>query len=687
MTTERKKIIAVDDNSENLLAIKNTLKDLYDVYPSPSALKMFYLLDHIMPDLILLDVEMPDMNGYEVVQKLKNSDKFKKIPVMFLTSMDDAKSEMEGLNLGAIDYIHKPFVAPLLLRRIKTHMSLIDHQVEAQNAARAKGDFLSHMSHEIRTPLNAVIGMINIAASTGDVHKIKYCLDRAGNASRHLLNIINDILDMSKIEANKFELSNSEYNNKKMLMDIINVTNIRAEEKKLNFVVNLNVNVPPFIISDELRFSQVIMNLLTNAIKFTPENGSVILTIEKIDESEDDVILRTEVSDSGIGITEEQQKRLFMSYNQADNTITKRFGGTGLGLTISKQIVELMHGKIWVESKPNKGSKFIFTTKVKKGVGKTEMQLSSKIKKDELRILAVDDSEETRMYLAHIMEAFHLPCDIACNGNEALEMMKKTQDKPYNLFFVDWQMPGMDGIELTRRIKRTMGDKSFVIMFSMADWRNIEKEAISAGVKQFIPKPLFPSVLINAINDCIEIRPKDGSYGYDEFKDDNFNFKDYTILIAEDVEINREIISAFMEETGISIEYAEDGTKAVSMFQENPDKYAIILMDVNMPEMDGYEATQAIRALELIQAKEIPIIAMTANVFKEDIEKCLSSGMNDHIGKPVSPDDLYKKIKNHLPLPKSLNGMNKAVPENALETNITEPHADSGEELGNDQKL
>jgi len=510
MTNNRKKIIAVDDNIENLTAIKNTLKDLYEVYPSPSALKMFSLLEHLRPDLILLDVEMPDMNGYEAAQKLKQSDKFREIPIIFLTSMDDAQSEIKGLSIGAVDYIRKPFVGPLILRRIETHLSLIDHQLEAQKASHAKGQFLSHMSHEIRSPLNAIIGMINIATHTDDIQKIKHCLDKADNASRLLMGLINDILDMSKIEANKLELSNSEFNFEKMLANIINMTSVRAGEKNQNIVVNVNANVPPFIISDDLRLSQVITNLLTNAIKFTPENGIITLNAEKLDETDGEITLRIEVVDSGIGISEEQQKRLFTSYHQADNSITKNFGGTGLGLAISKRIVELMQGTIWIESELNKGAKFIFTIKAKKGTDK-----------------------------------------------------------------------------------------------------------------------------------AVEVSPA-GSKGT------GLSFRGYTILAAEDVEINREILSALLEETGISIDFTENGKEAVSRFTENPGRYNLILMDVHMPDMDGYEATQAIRTLESPQAKDIRIIAMTADVFKEDIEKCFSAGMNDHIGKPVSRDDLHEKLKKYL---------------------------------------
>ncbi|GBU27372.1 hypothetical protein R84B8_00902 [Treponema sp. R8-4-B8] len=536
--SEYKKIIVVDDNIENLTAIKNTLKDQYEVFPCSSAVNMFDLLEHFKPDLVLLDVEMPDINGYEAAAKLKSNEIFKDIPIIFLTSMNDAESEMAGLNLGAVDYIHKPFAAPLLLRRIKTHLSLIDHQLEAQNASRAKGEFLSHMSHEIRTPLNAIIGMINISLNTEDINKIKNCLQRANNASKHLMHIINDILDMSKIEAHKFELSYVEFNFEKTITNIFNVTNVRAEEKDINLSVNINKNVPTYIISDELRLSQIIINLVNNAIKFTLEKGKVTLSVEKTDESNGDITLRIEVADSGIGISEEQQKKLFTSYNQADSNISKNFGGTGLGLAISKEIVELMNGKIWIESELNKGSKFIFTIKVQKGTG---------------------DS--------------------------------------------------------------------------------IKEDSLSS--------------------------------------DSNINFKDHTILIAEDVDINRDILAALLESTEVSIDFAENGAAALSMFKADPGKYRLILMDVNMPEMNGYEATKEIRLFEenLIKnaaennaagnnslsfaegktqsnyrnlRKQIPIIAMTANVFKEDIDKCLKSGMNSHIGKPIEPEALYETLRKHL---------------------------------------
>ncbi|MCL2154573.1 MAG: response regulator [Leptospirales bacterium] len=520
----------------------------------------------------------------------------------------------------------------------------------AEHASSAKGEFLSRMSHEIRTPLNAIIGMINIGLGSDDIEKKNYCFKRADTASKHLLGLISDILDMSKIEADKFELSFREFDFEQALRNITNMANVRAEEKQQIFIVNLGNDVPAFILNDELRLSQVITNLLTNAIKFTPEKGTVTLGIEKVEEINDDVILRIEVSDSGIGISKEQQERLFMPFNQADASIAQKFGGTGLGLAISKRIIELMGGRVWIESELGKGAKFIFTIKAKKAEGRTRTKLSEKINKDSIHILAVDDSEETRNYFIHVMAALKLSCDVASGGAQAIYMIKNAVERPYNIFFVDWQMPDMDGIELTRIINELSGDNSIVIMISAHDWNIIEKEAFAAGVKHFVSKPLFPSTLIDAINICMGSEMNETADDVQsETPKRHYDFYNHTLLIAEDVEINREIMSAILEETGISIDFAENGKEAVSKFKAHPDRYSLILMDIQMPEMGGYEAAVNIRSLDCENAKTIPIIAMTANVFKEDIEKCLAVGMNSHLGKPVDTDDLYEKLELYLP--------------------------------------
>ena len=517
--------------------------------------------------------------------------------------------------------------------------------MQAQLATKAKSTFLSNMSHEMRTPMNAIIGMTNIAKTTEDPIKKEYCLDKIGGASKHLLGLINDILDMSKIEANKFQLSYDEFDFEKMLINITDVINFNLEAKSQTFIINLDKNIPPSIIGDELRLVQVITNLLTNAVKFTPEGGTILLNIKQLSHCDRESTIQIEVIDTGIGISEEQQSRLFTSFEQADSGITRKYGGTGLGLAISKRIVELMGGKIWIESELDKGSKFIFTIKVIEGHLASQSKLMAN--KDDVHILVVDDSPEIRTYFVHVMAALELSCDVAQSGSEAISMIENSKGKkPYNIFFIDWQMPEMNGIELIRKIKEITDNNGIIIMISAAEWSDIEKEALAVGVNSFVSKPLLPSTLINRINECLGY--KDALALRNQPTQKNYNFKNHTLLIAEDVDVNREIIGAVLENTGVYIDYAEDGLEAVALFSENPTKYSLILMDIHMPKMDGYDATRKIRSLDCPEALSIPIIAMTANVFREDIESCMEAGMNEHIGKPIDTQLLFKKLAYYL---------------------------------------
>jgi signal transduction histidine kinase/ActR/RegA family two-component response regulator len=384
-----------------------------------------------------------------------------------------------------------------------------------------KSAFLANMSHEIRTPMNAIVGMTTIGISSGVPERMVYCLRKIDNASKHLLGIINDILDMSKIEANKFELSLAEFYFEKMLQRIINVINFRLDEKRQKLTVNIDSAIPRLLFGDDQRLAQVITNLLGNAIKFTPEQGSIDLSARLLGAENGVCTITFTVKDTGIGISAEQKKKLFQSFQQADSDTTRKFGGTGLGLAISKNIVEMMDGSIWVDSEIGKGSAFSFTVKLKQSENKT-----------------------------------------GASGADP----QKIEEPP----------PDITGIFAGRRI-----------------------------------------------------------------------------LLAEDMEINREIVIALLESTKIAIDCAENGEEAVSIFTRNPEKYDLILMDLQMPQMDGFEATRLIRAFESQSEKssahrQVPIVAMTANVFREDIEKCLKAGMNDHVGKPLDINDVLEKLRRYI---------------------------------------
>jgi PAS domain S-box-containing protein len=394
----------------------------------------------------------------------------------------------------------------------------------ALSASRAKSAFLANMSHEIRTPLNAITGMTAIGKSADDAVRKDYCFTKIGDASSHLLGVINDILDMSKIEANKFELSPVEFNFEKMIQSAINVVNFRIDEKQQNFTVQIDKETPKILIADDQRLVQVITNLLGNAVKFTPEHGSISLDTRLLDEKDGLCTIEITVSDTGIGISPEQQEILFSSFQQAEASTTRRYGGTGLGLAISKSIVEMMGGKIWIKSDRGKGSAFIFTIQAKKGT----------------------------------------QANNAING------------------------PAAAG--------RTESGHSL-------------KEEEAALLELFAGR---------------------------------------RILLVEDVEINREIVLAFFEPFKLEIDCAENGAEAVRKFSEAPDRYDLIFMDIQMPEMDGYEATQRIRKLDMPRAKSIPIIAMSANVFREDVEKSIEAGMNNHVGKPLDFYEVLEKLKIYL---------------------------------------
>jgi len=524
---------------------------------------------------------------------------------------------------------------------------LLQAKEDAMRASSAKSVFLANMSHEIRTPMNAIIGMTAIGRAASDLEKKNYAFEKITGASSHLLGVINDILDMSKIEAGKFELSSVEFNFEKMLQKIITVITFRVEEKRQNLTVYIDGNIPDMLVGDDQRLAQVIANLLSNAVKFTPEGGAIHLKAHYEGEEDACVTLRIEVCDTGIGISTEQQARLFQSFQQAESSTTRKFGGSGLGLVISKRIVEMMGGTIWVQSESRQGTTFAFTIRAGRGTSTPYKGPHANLNWATIRTLVVDDDLIVLEHFKALAGKIGFACDTVASGQEALDRIARGS---YSIYFIDWKMPEMDGMELTRRIKADKGASSIVTMISAKERTALADEAKKAGVDKFLSKPLFTSDIVDCINECLGLEKvvaeQDGSPAA------LVSFAGRHVLLAEDVALNREIVLALLEPTDLTIDCAENGAAAVRMFQAAPERYDIILMDVQMPEMDGYEATRSIRALDVPQAGHIPIVAMTANVFREDVEKCLAAGMNDHVGKPLNLGEVVAKLYKYLPHPK-----------------------------------
>ena len=536
-------------------------------------------------------------------------------------------------------------IANALLRNQMTQ-ELATALEEARVASRAKSDFLSNMSHEIRTPMNAIIGMTMIGKSANDTEKKDYAFEKIEGASSHLLGVINDVLDMSKIEANKFELSPVEFEIEKMLKKVVGVIDFRVNERSQTLAVKLDPKIPQRLIGDDQRLAQVVTNLLSNAVKFTPEHGLITLKLRYMGEENGQCVIKVSVTDTGIGISPEQQQRLFTSFEQAESSTSRKFGGTGLGLAISKRVVELMNGEIWIDSELGKGATFTFTVQLELCPESAGQQSPSVSLKD-VRVLVVDDDADTREYFTALAERMDIKCDTAVNGREALEILER--DVKYDICFVDWRMPEMSGIELSKAMRDNGKEGPVIIMISAYDWNVIEQDAKAVGVNDFLTKPLFSSDVMDCISTYVGAKLMSTADSSPMTRTESF--EGHCILLAEDVEINREIVQSLLEPTHLEIDCAVNGIEAVRIFSAAPERYDMIFMDLQMPEMDGLTATRHIRELDIAKAKEIPIVAMTANVFKEDVEKCMAAGMNNHIGKPIDYDDMLNILKQYLQPP------------------------------------
>ena len=528
-------------------------------------------------------------------------------------------------------------------RVVEQQQALSNALAAAEEANKAKTAFLSNMSHEIRTPMNAIIGLDSIALNDPDTPpRTREYLEKIGASAEHLLGLINDILDMSRIESGRLTLKNEEFSFRKLLEAVNTMFSGQCQDKGLEYQCRINSEVDDYYIGDNMKLREVLINVLGNAVKFTPPGGRVELQVERAAKFDGKTTLRFTISDTGIGMSKEFLPHLFDAFSQEDSSTTTKYGNTGLGMAITKSIVEMMNGQIEVESEKDAGTTFVVTVTLCDS-DRTDLQDEQEIRPGEMTVLIVDDDPVACRHAQLVLEKAGIASELASSGPQAVEMVKlrHARMEPYNLILVDWKMPGMDGVETTRQIRAAIGHETAIIILTAYRWDDVLEEALQAGVDSFLPKPLFAGAVLEEFKSAL--KRKDILARKQQAKAD---LRGKHILLAEDVAVNAEIMLMVLQMRQMEADHAENGKKAVEMFAAHPEGYYdAILMDMRMPEMDGLEATRAIRAMEREDAKTIPIIALTANAFDEDVQRSMQAGLNAHLSKPVQPEVLFETLE------------------------------------------
>ena len=515
----------------------------------------------------------------------------------------------------------------------------------AKQANIAKTTFLSSMSHEMRTPMNAIIGLDSIALKEPGLSiRTREHLTKIGESARHLLSLINDILDMSRIESGRMSLKNEEFSFSSLLEQINTMFGAQCSAKGLTYDCHVMGTIDEFYIGDQTKIKQVLINILGNAVKFTHAPGKITFTIENAAHYENKTTLRFTVQDTGIGMDESYLPKIFDVFSQEDSSSRNAYGGTGLGMPITKNIVEMMNGNISVKSKKGIGSKFIVNITLRNSdkIHTVTKGISAK----DLNVLVIDDDPIACEHARLILEDLGIAADIALNGRDAIEMVKlhQARHESYNLLLIDWRMPELDGIEVTRRIRKIIGNESAIIILTAYSWEEVIDEALAAGVDRFMAKPIFATTVMDEFNQALEQKQLLLSAVKEKV-----DLTGKHILLAEDMFVNAEIIKEILKMQGMEVEHGENGQQVLEMFENSPlNYYDAVLMDIRMPIMDGLTATEKIRALDRDDAKTVPIIALTANAFDEDVQRSLQAGMNAHLTKPVEPEHLYETLEEYI---------------------------------------
>ena len=530
---------------------------------------------------------------------------------------------------------------------IESHKALKDAYRAAENASRAKTEFLSNMSHDIRTPMNAIVGLTAIAgANIESQDRVVECLGKITKSSRHLLGLINEVLDMARIESGRISLAEEDFSLPELVDNLLTLTKPAIDEHHHQLEVHIEHIEHEAVCGDSLRIQQVFVNLMSNAVKYTPDGGNITLTIkEKPNGFSELGCYEFSIEDNGIGMTPEFQKIMFEPFSRADDHRTTKVQGTGLGMAIARNIVNLMNGDIQVESAPNKGTKITVTVYLKLQENEKEQEKELL----DLPVLVVDDDKTCCESTVATLQEIGIAGEWVLTGKEAVERCaaRHKTGRDYFAVILDWKMPEIDGIAAARKIRERVGEDVTIIILTSFDFSEIEEEARAAGVNAFMAKPLFRSRLTATLRQFTSGKKEKNARNYlEDFAKENYAGK--RILLVEDNELNREIATEIIGMTGVTIDSAENGKIAVEKVMEAPEKwYDLIFMDIQMPIMNGYEATAAIRALAGSRGK-VPIIAMTANAFAEDVQLAKNTGMNEHIAKPLDLNKLNDVLKQWL---------------------------------------